>query len=64
MYLNTVINSFYDCFIFYQTNRGSILNNNQFREAVQDSCTPIPLSSESTLIIRDNRFRYEDIKVF
>jgi len=44
-----------------QTNRGSILNNNQFREAVQDSCTPIPLSSESTLIIRDNRFsmRYD-----
>lgn len=44
-----------------QTNRGSILNNNQFRVAVQDNCTPIPLSSESTLIIRDNRFsmRYD-----
>lgn len=44
-----------------QLNRGSILNNDQFRTAVQDVCTPIPLSKGATLIIRDNRFsmRYD-----
>ena len=32
---------------------------NNIRSIVSDSCTPIPLSSGSALIIRDNRFRFE-----
>ena len=35
--------------------RESLADN--IRSIVSDSCTPIPLSSGSALIIRDNRFR-------
>jgi hypothetical protein len=35
--------------------RESLANN--IRSIVSDNCTPIPLSSGSALIIRDNRFR-------
>lgn len=31
---------------------------NNIRSIISDNCTPIPLSSGSALIIRDNRFRY------
>ena len=32
--------------------------NFDFRSSVADTCTPVPLSSGSALIVRDNRFRY------
>ena len=36
--------------------RGDVLTGN-FRKAISHKCTPIPLSSNSALILRDNRFR-------
>jgi neuronal growth regulator 1 len=33
------------------------VRNNDIRNDVADTCTPIPLSSGSALIVRDNRFR-------
>jgi len=40
--------------------RGDVLTGN-FRKAISHKCTPIPLSSNSALILRDNRFsmRYD-----
>ena len=34
------------------------VRNNDIRNVNPDECTPIPLSSGSALIVRDNRFRY------
>ena len=36
--------------------RGDVLTGD-FRKAISHVCTPIPLSSNSALILRDNRFR-------
>ena len=35
------------------------VRNNDIRNVNPDECTPIPLSSGSALIVRDNRFRYQ-----
>ncbi len=32
--------------------------NYDIRSQISDSCTPVPLSSGSALIVRDNRFRH------
>ena len=37
--------------------RGDVLTGD-FRKAISHVCTPIPLSSNSALILRDNRFRF------
>ena len=42
--------------------RGDILTGD-YRKAVSHTCTPIPLSSNSALIVRDNRFRFVEFKL-
>ena len=48
---------FFSCQSCDNQERGDVLTGN-FRKAISHKCTPIPLSSNSALILRDNRFRY------